>query len=138
VSILILLISLMIFPEQRQGSPKPAPAIDLSGAWSDDRDRTWTVSQEGTKIAITNADGSTTIRGVLDGRVIKYTEQTILGKASDERCGPYSGQTFEFPSQLKISKDGNRMERKPPESVTKGKCKLNLKKMPLFVLTKAA
>ena len=138
VSLLILLISLMIIPEHSQGSPKPAPAIDLSGAWRDDRDKTWTISQEGTKITITNANGSTTIRGTLDGRIIKYTEQTILGEASDKPCHPYVGQTFDFSSQLRISKDGNKIERKTPDSVTKGKCKLSLKKIPLFVLTKTS
>jgi hypothetical protein len=124
--------------EHSQSSPKPASAIDLSGTWRDDRDKTWTVSQKGTKITITNADGSTTIRGTLDGRVIKYTDQTILGEASDKACHPYVGQTFDFPSKFKISKDGNKLEREAPESVTKGKCRLNLKNIPVFVLTKAS
>ncbi len=94
------------------------------------------------------ADGTTThlgldgrvikYTGTFDGRVINYTDQIILGEASSQTCQPYVGQTFEFVAKFKISKEAKRLERKAPESVTKGQCRLSLKKSPGFVLNKVS
>ena len=137
MSVLIVLIALIIVPSVGQTSLKSTSAIDLSGAWRDDRGRTWTISQNGVQITMVDDEGTAT-RGTLDGRVIKYTEQTILGEASSKGCQSYVGQTFEFPAKFKISKDGNRIERKAPESVTKGQCRLNLKRIPVFILNRVS
>ncbi len=144
VTALILLIALAL-PSPGQTPRQSASATDLSGRWRDDSGWIWTISQNGSEITIVSADGATThlgldgrvikFTGALDGRVIKYIDWTVLGEASDDpSCQPYVGQRFEFPSQFKISKNADKIERRAPEGVSKGQCKLNLKRIPAFVL----
>ena len=136
MSALIFFIAFTIGPMVGQTS-KTTSLVDLSGSWRDDRGRTWTISQSELQITIEDS-GGTKIRGAIDGHIIKYTDQTILGEASSQACQPYVGQTFEFASKFKISKNATKIERKAPESVTKGQCRLSLKKIPAFALTKVS
>jgi len=61
---------------------------------------------------------------------------STMQDASAKACQPYVGQTFDFPAQFRISKDGTQLGLKAPASVTKGQCKLDLRKIPALVLNR--
>jgi|SRR4030095_7284287 hypothetical protein len=127
----LLLIALVL------GSQNSAKStLDLTGSWRDDsHTQTWTITQNGSDVTMVSGSGII-IRGILDKNVIRYTDQTTLTDASSKACQPYAGQRFDFPSQFRISKNGKKLERKAPPSVTKGQCKLDIRKIPAFVLSR--
>jgi len=110
--------------------------VGLSGTWHDEQANSdWTLTQNDTDITIVNPRG-VKLRGKLANKHIKYTDQTILSDTTSAVCRPYVGQAFEFPATFKISKAGDRLERKVPDTVTKGNCTIRIGQMRAVILTR--
>ena len=109
--------------------------VDLSGTWQDKKaNNEWTISQNGVNIEIVNPRG-VKLQGIFDGKRIKYIDQTVLIDATGPICRPFIGQAFEFPAVLKLSKGGTKLERKTPDTITKGTCTIRIGQSHPVVLT---
>ena len=110
--------------------------VSLSGTWHDEQaNNDWTLTQNDADITIVNPRG-VKLPGKLDNKRIKYTDQTILTDTTSAACRPYVGQVFEFPATFKISKAGDRLERKVPDTVTKGICTIRIGQMRAVILAR--
>ena len=133
---MIVLLLCLVLP--LSGTAQSAkPNLDLSGTWHDEKaNNEWTLTQNGADITIVNPRG-VKLRGKLEGKRIKYTDQTVLTDTTSPVCRPYVGQAFEFPATLKIANRGNRLERKIPDAVTRGRCTIRIGQMRAVILTRS-
>jgi hypothetical protein len=111
--------------------------LALSGEWFDKGGKKWLVTQQNDEIRFENQETKQLFKGTLKGRVIKYTSSITLNTSKRKECQDYMGTSFEFETRLVVSEEENKMEEKAPDSVSKGGCKLSLKKKPVFTLSRS-
>jgi hypothetical protein len=110
--------------------------LGLSGEWFDKSGKKWLVTQQNDEVRFENPEAKLLFKGALKGRVIKYTSSITLQTSERKECQDYIGTKFEFETRLVVSEDANKMGEKAPDSVSKGDCKLSLKKKPVFTLSR--
>jgi hypothetical protein len=111
--------------------------LNLAGEWFDRRGRKWVVTQQNDTVILANEELKLRLQGILKGRTIKYTSYITLKTNKRQECQAYLDTKFEYETKLVVSKDGSKMEEQVPDSVSKGECKLSLKKMPALTLSRS-
>jgi hypothetical protein len=110
--------------------------LDFSGEWIDTNGRKWNISQHENKIIFVEAEGKMSFQGTLEGRVIKHATRTLLGKTKQKGCKVFINTWFSYEARIILSEDGNSMEYKFPDSVSKGDCVLDMRTLTPFKFTR--
>lgn len=122
--------------DQTEASQSSDNKFDFSGEWIDTNGRKWNISQHENKIIFVEIERKLGFQGILDGRIIRYATRVLLAQTRQKECEDFINTWFPYEAQIVLSEDGNKMEFKFPDRVSKGDCVLDMKNSPAFTFTK--